>query len=112
VWLSSPLARRGRVQETEAALQTVEIEAAIRADRLEWPFLGGQSYRRVPDTTRALLDDPAEEWDGATLLTITRPANRRAFQSSLGGADLEALLRNPPPWRWLALYRPPTRTVM
>jgi hypothetical protein len=68
--------------------------------RLDRPFLGGQSYRQVPDTTRALLDDPAEEWDGAdaTLLPITRSANRRAFQSPLDGADLAALLRKPPPW--------------
>jgi hypothetical protein len=77
--------------------------------RLDRPFLGGQSYRQVPDTTRALLDDPAEEWDGAdaTLLPITRSANRRAIpipvgRSRSGGPASETAAMV----HWLALYRP------
>ena len=85
--------------------------AAVRVDHLDQPFPGGQSYRQVLDATRALLDDLVEEWAGAdaTLLIVTHSANRWAFASLLGGADLATLLRNPPPWQPGWSYNVPRR---
>jgi broad specificity phosphatase PhoE len=86
--------------------------AAARVHHLDLPFPGGgQSYRQVRDATRALLHDLWAEWDhGARLLIVTHSANRWAFASLLGGADLADLLRDPPPWQpgWrYVLNRPP-----
>ena len=122
-WLPGTLSELGRQQAVQlgsryrggvdlAAVLTSDLHRAIhtaqlafpdgspplRQDpRLRDPFPGGRSYRQMLNATRALRNDLVEKWDGAdaTLLLITRSANRWALQSLLGRADLAALLLNP-----------------
>jgi broad specificity phosphatase PhoE len=73
--------------------------AAQRAQRIDEPFPGGQSYRQVTDVTRALLHDLSTAWDGSRILVIAHSANRWALEHLLNGTPLEELLQSPPAWR-------------
>ncbi|MEV6160332.1 histidine phosphatase family protein [Streptomyces sp. NPDC052052] len=73
--------------------------AARRAQHIDEPFPGGQSYRQVVTATRAFLHDLATEWDGSRILVIAHSANLWALEHLLAGMPLEELLQAPPAWR-------------
>ncbi|MGA4542450.1 histidine phosphatase family protein [Uniformispora flossi] len=73
--------------------------AAQRRHRIDVPFPGGQSYRRVLAATDALLHDLAVRLNGTRILLIAHSANRWALECLLTGASLEDLVTAPPAWR-------------
>lgn len=77
----------------------VSLVAAQRAQRIDNPFPGGQSYRQVVTATDAFLRDLAAGWDGSRILVIAHSANRWALDHLLTGTPLEDLLEAPPIWR-------------
>ncbi len=78
--------------------------ARIRADHLEVPFPGGQSYAEVVAQTRDLLHDLRAELDGERVLLVSHSANRWALQHLLDGTPLAAAVSAPfdwqPGWSW------------
>lgn len=70
-----------------------------RAQFIDRPFPGGQSYRQVVEGTSGFLSDLAEVWDGKRVLLIAHSANRYALQVLLGGARIEDLTDAPFEWQ-------------
>lgn len=77
----------------------LSLIAARRAQHIDEPFPGGQSYRQVATATRAFLHDLATGWNGSRILVIAHSANRWALDHLLTGTPLEDLLQAPPTWR-------------
>ncbi|MFJ6851943.1 histidine phosphatase family protein [Streptomyces sp. NPDC091271] len=77
----------------------LSLIAAQRAQHIDEPFPGGQSYRQVATATRAFLHDIATKWDGGRILVIAHSANRWALEHLLAGTPLDELLQAPPAWR-------------
>ena len=75
-----------------------ELEA-VRAEHVDEPFPGGESYRQVVDRTRSFLRDLEAEWHGSRVLVIGHTANRCALDHLLNGAALEKLVAAPFDWR-------------
>ncbi|MEU7898368.1 histidine phosphatase family protein [Nonomuraea sp. NPDC049152] len=73
--------------------------AARRAQHIDEPFPGGQSYRQVLMATSSLLHDLATGWDDTRILVIAHSANRWALACLLTDASLEDLLQAPPAWQ-------------
>ncbi len=73
--------------------------AAQRLQRIDEPFLGGQSYREVVTATDEFLHDLAAEYDGCRVLLIAHSANRWALDCLLTGVPLDDVLADPPAWR-------------
>ena len=75
-----------------------------RADRIEVPFRGGQSYRDVVVNTQSLLADLRRDHDDGRVLVVAHSANLWALQHLLNGISLEDLVDAPfvwqPGWRW------------
>lgn len=75
-----------------------------RAQYLDEPFPGGQSYRDVVEQTREFLADLSSRYDGRTVLLVSHSANRWALQNLLRGTPLEELVDAPfewqPGWRY------------
>lgn len=72
---------------------------AQRAQRIDTPFPGGQSYRQVLTATEAFLHDLNEHWDGKRVLVIAHTANKWALDCLLTGASLPDLLTAPFAWQ-------------
>ncbi len=74
-----------------------------RARRIDEPFPGGESYRRVAERMQSFLIDLARDWDGRRVLLIGHSATRWALDHLLAGAPLEELVAAPFEWRegWL-----------
>jgi broad specificity phosphatase PhoE len=77
----------------------ISLIAAQRAQHIDEPFPGGQSYRQVVTATRAFLHDLATGWNDSRILVIAHSANRWAFDHLLTGTPLEELPQAPPTWR-------------
>jgi broad specificity phosphatase PhoE len=75
------------------------IIAAQRAERIDTPYPGGQSYRQVIDATSEFLHDLSREWDGQRILVIAHSANKWALDCLLTGAAIEDLVDAPFGWR-------------
>ena len=75
-----------------------EIEA-VRADRIERPFPGGESYMDVVHRTRDFLDDLLREHDGERVLVVSHGANRLALDHLLRGDPLARLVEEQFDWR-------------
>ncbi|GAA1684540.1 hypothetical protein GCM10009765_37410 [Fodinicola feengrottensis] len=82
--------------------------AAVRANHLESPFPGGQSYRQVIDATAEFLRELAADWDGKRVLMISHSANRWAL---LAGARMEDLVNAPFHWQEGWTYEIPSGWV-
>lgn len=81
--------------------------AAIRAQHIDEPFPGGQSYRQVVDRMRDFLRELAADWDGCRVVVISHSANKWALDCLLHGADLTELVDAPFGWREGWQYRLP-----
>jgi broad specificity phosphatase PhoE len=75
-----------------------EVEA-IRADCIEHPFPGGESYMDVVSRTRDFLDDLLRKHDGRRVLVVSHGANRLALDHLLGGKPLARLVEEQFDWR-------------
>jgi broad specificity phosphatase PhoE len=68
-----------------------EEQQPQRANHIDIPWPGGESYREVVARTAALLDDLVREWDGSRVLLIAHSANRWSLDHLLLGRDLREL---------------------
>ena len=75
-----------------------DIEAE-RAQRIDEPFPGGESYRQVVERTRVFLNDLFPDLDGSRVLLIAHSANRWALQHLLLGMPLEQVVAAPFEWQ-------------
>jgi broad specificity phosphatase PhoE len=73
--------------------------AGRRAQHLDQPFPGGQSYRQVVEQTRHFLRDLAAGWDGRRVLIVAHSANRWSLDHLLHGRRLEELVDAPFDWQ-------------
>jgi broad specificity phosphatase PhoE len=84
--------------------------AALRAECIDRPFPGGQSYNEVIEATREVLRELATKCDGQRIVIIAHSANRWALQVLLGGARIEDLVNAPfqwqPGWHYLLDGKP------
>lgn len=71
----------------------------VRAEHIDRPFPGGQSYNEVIDATREFLQELAAERDDQKIVIIAHSANRWALQVLLGGARVEDLVGAPFQWQ-------------
>ncbi|HET9853402.1 MAG TPA: histidine phosphatase family protein [Candidatus Limnocylindrales bacterium] len=82
-----------------------------RAHHLDFPWLGGESYRDVVARTRSLLDDLRARHDGGRVLVVAHSANLLALDHLLLGYDLGALIAAPfewqPGWEYVLETVPP-----
>jgi broad specificity phosphatase PhoE len=83
----------------------VDRVAAAKADHVDAPFPGGQSYRQVVEQTRDLLRDLSTGWDGRRVLLIAHSANRYALDHLLHGRPLAELVVEPFNWQEGWTYR-------
>jgi broad specificity phosphatase PhoE len=72
---------------------------AVRAQHVDEPFRGGESYRDVVRRTQSFLADLLRGWDGARVVVIAHSANRWALQHLLSGTPLEELIGAPFEWQ-------------
>ncbi|MEV0282736.1 histidine phosphatase family protein [Kribbella sp. NPDC050820] len=71
-----------------------------RANRVQTPFPGGQSYWEVMELTRSFLEDLKRWYDGQVVLIVAHSANRWSLDHLLGSrASLEDLVATPFEWR-------------
>lgn len=71
-----------------------------RRQRIDEPFLGGQSYRDVLELTRSFLADIKSLYDGRKVLVVAHSANRWSLEHLLGGGTpLEELVDAPFEWQ-------------
>ncbi|NJC69505.1 histidine phosphatase family protein [Planosporangium thailandense] len=78
---------------------SVAAVAAERRRRIDAPFPGGESYRRVVDRTRDFLADLVRWWDGRTVVVIAHSANRWALEHLVHGRSLDDLVDAPFNWQ-------------
>lgn len=70
-----------------------------RAQHVDEPWPGGESYRDVVERTRSFLEDVLERHEGGRVLVVAHSANRLALDHLLLGRDLAALVDQPFEWR-------------
>ena len=71
----------------------------VRAQHIDTPFSGGQSYRNVVDQVADFLREIAGDWDGKRVLIIGHSATRWALQCLLDGGRLQDLVEAPFEWQ-------------
>jgi broad specificity phosphatase PhoE len=72
---------------------------AERANHVDEPWPGGESYRDVVDRTASFLADLAAQWDGRRILVVAHSANKLALDQLLLGVRLGELLVRPMDWQ-------------
>ncbi len=77
----------------------VSVVAAMRAEHVDDPFPGGQSYRQVLEATGDFLHDLAADWDGQRILLIGHSASKWALDCLLDKAAIEDLVDAPFGWQ-------------
>jgi broad specificity phosphatase PhoE len=70
-----------------------------RADHVDVPWPGGESYRDVVERTRSLLADLLARHDGGRVLLVAHAANRLALDHLLLGHSLRKLVTEPFEWQ-------------
>ena len=70
-----------------------------RAQRIDVPYPGGESYRDCVDRMCDFLDDLWAEYDGQRVLLIGHAATRWSLQHLLEGIPLEELVDAPFEWQ-------------
>lgn len=74
------------------------LVARERAEHIDTPFPGGQSYREVIAATSDFLHDVAADWNGRRVLVIAHSANKWAIDCLLAGGSIEELIDAPAEW--------------
>jgi alpha-ribazole phosphatase/probable phosphoglycerate mutase len=77
----------------------VETVHARRAESIDLPYPGGESWRQAVGRNARLLDDLALRWSGTRVLIIGHVATRWALQTTLAGVPLEALVAQEFEWQ-------------
>jgi broad specificity phosphatase PhoE len=98
----------GRLRECDYGTLTGTRSADLatrRAEFVDTPFPGGESYRDVVARTRALLADLAARHDGERVLLVAHSANLMALEHLLAGRDLVDAVAGPFVWRPGWTYR-------
>jgi len=72
---------------------------AVRAQHIESPFPGGESYHDVVARTDSFVRDVKRRWDERRICVIAHSANRLALDYLSRGAPLERLVAEPFDWR-------------
>lgn len=106
-----PIQQDARLRECDYGAQNgmpVAQLAAGRAQHLDMPYPGGQSYRQVVAAMRDFLRDLAAHWDGRTVVVIAHSANKWALDHLLRGIPLADLVDAPFGWREGWRYTLPT----
>jgi alpha-ribazole phosphatase/probable phosphoglycerate mutase len=91
-----------RLRECDyGALNGTSAERVLRdrAQRIELPYPGGESYRDVVGRMERFLDDVRENHDGVRILVISHAAPRLALDHLVNGIPLEQLLAEPFEWQ-------------
>lgn len=76
-----------------------ERVTAERAQHIDAPWPGGESYRQVVERTGQLLADLVRQWDGSRVLLIGHSANKWALDHLLLGEPLPELVAEGLTWR-------------
>jgi broad specificity phosphatase PhoE len=71
---------------------------ALRAQYVNEPFTGGESYADVVRRVRLFLGDASRKHGAGTVLVIAHRAPHYAFEHLLNGGDLAALVAGE--WQW------------
>jgi broad specificity phosphatase PhoE len=81
-----------------------EIDA-VKAQKVDEPYPGGESYRQVVVRVASLLADLATWFDGGRVLLVSHAAPRWALQHLIEGRALEEVVVAPFEWQEGWLYR-------
>jgi broad specificity phosphatase PhoE len=76
-----------------------DLVAAERADHIDVPFTGGESYSEAVERVRSFLYDLARAWDGSRVLVIGHAATRWGLDHLLRGVRLADLVDSPFEWQ-------------
>jgi broad specificity phosphatase PhoE len=105
-----------RLRETDyGALNGAPADAiaAERAQRLDVPFPGGESYRDAADRVASFLEDVRDGCAGERILLIGHTATRWALDHLLDGRPLERVVTAPFDWHegWEYDFDPSFRAI-
>ena len=83
----------------------VEVVHGHRADYLDQPYPGGETWRQAIARVAGVLDDLATHWDGQQVLLVGHVATRWALEHHLRGVPLEQLVAEEFAWQPGWTYR-------
>ena len=78
---------------------TADRVTALRAQHVDTPYPGGESYRQVVERTSSFLDDLRRAWGGRRVCVVAHSANRWALDHLVYGTPLEELVDAPFEWQ-------------
>jgi broad specificity phosphatase PhoE len=77
---------------------TAELDP-LKAQRVDDPYPGGESYRQVATRVASLLDDLLAHFDGSRIVIVSHASPRWALEHLLLGRPLEELVVAPFAWQ-------------
>lgn len=80
-------------------LNGAPVEELHRAEHVDAPFPGGESFRDVVVRTRGFLDDVSSDSSERCICVVAHSANLWALKHLLQGADLAELVNAPFAWQ-------------
>ena len=83
----------------------VQVVHGRRADYLDRPYPGGESWRQAIARVAGVLDDLVTRWDGQRVLIVGHVATRWALEHRLRGVPLERLVAEEFAWQPGWTYR-------
>ena len=83
----------------------VQVVHGHRADYLDQPYPGGESWRQAIARVAGVLDDLATRWDGQRVLVVGHVATRWALEHHLRYVPLERLVAEEFAWQPGWTYR-------
>jgi broad specificity phosphatase PhoE len=108
--------RDPRLREVDYGDMTQAPRALVdaqRANRIERPFHGGESYRHAAERHRLLLRDLADELPGGVILLVGHGATDAALKHLCEGVPLLEAVMNRDAWQpiWTYTYDPSRRQI-
>ena len=97
-----PIQRDARLRECnygELNGMPVEELEEQRADRIDSPFPGGESYRQVAQRVREFLAELSERWEGRRVVAVGHAATKWALDHLLDGVPFEQSVTTPFEWQ-------------
>ena len=99
---SIPVLHDWRLRECdygEHTLRPVPEVHGTRAERLETPYPGGESWRQAVTRVGGFLADLPSRWDGSRVLVIGHVATRFGLDHFCNGVPLEQLVHEDFEWQ-------------